>query len=219
MKTHKSIILSLVLLLVLSLPGLLSGQQDPARISFHLFGSLNRILEYGCECDYEQGANDFPLTPAHSTSVFGAGVGYLLGKGFGLELDARYYGSTEVTLTDPSDLDTVKIDSSRHYSITFNILYQILRGSVRPYLVGGAGFDTLVDVDSKFYKTELGYDFELAPPDKNTHFVWNLGGGVEFVLGRTVGLRLDARYVNIPKSGSQPTISGLNATAGVTVRF
>mgnify|MGYP001827422689 CR=1 FL=1 len=219
MNTSRILILSLSLLLVLSLPGILSGQQDSARFTFHLFGGLNRVMEYGCDCDYELGVNDFPLTPCHSTSVLGAGFGYMLSKGLGLELDVRYYGSTEVMLTDPSDGDTVNINSAKHYAITFNLLYQILQGSVRPYLIGGAGIDTLVDVDTQFYQTDMGYEFELAAPDKNTHFVWNLGGGVEFVLGRTVGLRADARYVNIPESGNQPTIQGLNATAGVTVRF
>jgi opacity protein-like surface antigen len=219
MHTNRFLILSSILLIVLSLPGLLCAQQDSARLTFHLFGGLNRIMEYGCDCDYELGVNDFPLTPCHTTSVFGGSIGYLLSKGFGLELDARYYGSAEVTLTDPSDGDTVNINSAKHYAITFNLLYQILRGSVRPYLIGGAGIDTLVDVDTQYYQTDMGYEFELAAPDKSTHFVWNLGGGVEFVLGRTVGLRVDARYVNIPESGSQPTIQSLNGTAGLTVRF
>ncbi|MGB2906483.1 MAG: outer membrane beta-barrel protein [Candidatus Aminicenantaceae bacterium] len=219
MNTRRTIILLLALLLILSFPGLVSAQQDPARVYFHLFGGMNRIFEYGCDCDYELSVNDFPLTPAHTTAAMGAGFGYLLGRGFGLELDARYYGSTEVTLTDPSDDDTVKINSAKHYSVTFNLLYQILSGSVRPYLLGGAGIDSLVDAGTEFYETDMGYEFELAAPDKSTHFLWNLGGGVEFVLGRTVGLRLDARYVNIPESGNQPTIQSMNATAGVTVRF
>jgi hypothetical protein len=219
MNTHRTIILSLALLLILSLPGLASAQQDPARVYIHLFGGLNQVFEYGCYCDYELGGNDFPLTPSHTTSTFGAGFGYLLGKGFGLELDARYYGSTEVTLLDPSDDDTVKINSAKHYALTLNVLYQILQGSVRPYLVGGAGIDSLVDAGTEFYETELGYEFEIAAPDKTTYFLWNLGGGFEFVLGRVVGLRLDARYLSIPKSGDMPTIQGLNATAGVTFRF
>jgi len=219
MKTHRTVILFLTLLLILSLPGLMSAQQDPARVYFHLFGGLSQVFEYGCDCDYEQGVNDFPLTPAHMTATAGVGFGYLLGKGFGLELDARYFGSTEVTLTDPSDDDTVKINSAKHYALTFNVVYQILHGGVRPYVLGGAGIDTLVDVGTEIYETEMGYEFEYTAPDKTTYFMWNLGGGVEFVLGRTVGLRLDVRYLSIPKTSDNPTIQGVNATAGITVRF
>jgi opacity protein-like surface antigen len=219
MSIKRFVIASLALLLFLSLPGLVSAQQQDAKVYLHFFGGLNWVFEYGCNCDYEQSVNDFPLTPAHGTSIVGGGFGYLLGKGFGLELDARYFGSTEVTLTDPSDGDTVKINSAKHYAITLNLLYQILQGSVRPYLLGGAGIDTLTDVGTVLYETDLGYEFELAEPDKKNYFLWNLGGGVEFVLGRTLGLRLDARYVNIPKSDDNPMFQSVNATAGLTVRF
>ncbi len=219
MNTHRTVILSLALLLILSLPGLVSAQQDQARVYFHLFGGLSRVFEYGCDCDYEEGVNDFPLTPSHTTSTFGAGFGYLLGKGFGMELDARYFGSTEVTLTDPSDQDTVKINSAKHYALTLNLLYQILQGGVRPYVLGGAGIDTLVDAGTEIYETDMGYEFEYTAPDKTTYFLWNLGGGVEFVFSRVMGLRLDVRYLSIPKTSDNPTIQGVNATAGLTIRF
>jgi opacity protein-like surface antigen len=219
MNMHKSVILLLTVLLVLSLPGLLSAQRDTAKFQFHLFGGLNRVLDYGCYCDYELGINDFPQTPPHTTSVIGMGVGYMLSPGFGLELDGRYYGTTEISLTDPSDSDTVTVDSAKHWSITLNVMYKLLKGSIQPYVLGGAGFDTLIDRDVQFYETDQGYMFELAAPEKHTHFMWNLAGGVDFKIGRTFGLRLEARYVNIPESGNQPTIPSFNGTAGITARF
>ncbi len=219
MRINRFVITSLALLLLLSLPGWVSAQQQDAKIYLHFFGGFNRVLEYGCDCDYVQGENDFPVTPAHTTASVGMGLGYMLGKGFGLELDGRYHSNTEVTLTDPSDGDTVNIDTAKHYAITLNLLYQILKDSVRPYVLAGAGIDTLVDVQTQIYNTDMGYEFELREPDQKTDFMFNLGGGVEFILGRTVGVRLDARYVNIPKTDDHDTIQSINATAGLTVRF
>jgi len=219
MSIKKFLVTSLALLLFLSLPGLVSAQQQDTGIYLHFFGGVNWVLEYGCDCDYALGENDFPVTPAHNTAAVGMGLGYLLGKGFGLELDGRYHSNTQVVLTDPSDGDTVTIDTAKHYTITFNLLYQIMQGSVRPYLLAGLGFDTVVDVETIVYNTDMGYEFELKEPEQKTDFMYNLGGGFEFLLGRTLGLRVDGRYVSIPKTDDHDTIQSINATAGLTIRF
>ena len=133
MKSRNIAALSLVLLMLIAVPGLLRAQE--AKAYFHFFGGLNRVFDYGCDCDYEQGVDDFPVTPQHTTANVGMSFGYLLGRGFGIELDGRYHSNAEVTLTDPSDGDTVDIDTAKHYSITASLIYRIFRGGSTPYLV------------------------------------------------------------------------------------
>jgi len=217
MKSRNFAICIFVLLLLTAVPGLVGAQE--AKAYFHFFGGLNRVFEYGCDCDYEQGVDDFPVTPEHTTANVGMSFGYLLGRGFGIEVDGRYHTNAEVTLTDPSDGDTVDIDTAKHYSITASLIYRIFRGGSTPYLVAGAGFDTLVDVETKTLETDFGYEFILDEPEKKTDFMFHLGGGFEFLLSQSFGLRLDARYVNVPKTDDHPDIQSVNATAGLIFRF
>jgi opacity protein-like surface antigen len=217
MKFKNLIVCCLALVLFASLSEPASAQD--AKAYLHFYGGLNWVLEYGCDCDYELGVNDFPKTPKHTTGSVGMSFGYFLGKGFALELDARYHTNAEVSLTDPSDGDRVTIDTAKHYSITANVLYEILKGGVRPYVLAGAGIDTLVDVETKTFPTELGFEFELKEPDQKTDFMYNLGCGLVVQLTQSLGIRLDARYVNIPETDDHDTIQSINAAAGLSFRF
>ena len=216
--SNKSLYAGCLALLILGfLPGLGFSQQPKAYV--HLFGGMNAVLEYGSDLDYVQGENDFPVTPAHSTATVGMAFGYAIAGGLALELDARYHTNAEVTLRDPSDQDRVNIDTAKHYTLTANVMYRFLQGSVRPYVLAGAGIDTMVDVETKTLLTEFDFEFELEEPDKKTEFMFNLGGGVEIQLSGSLGIRLDARYVDIPKGGDHPKIQSVNVTAGLTFRF
>jgi opacity protein-like surface antigen len=217
MKTKPLYTVCFALLILGFLPGLGFSQQPKAYV--HVFGGLNAVFEYGSDNDYVQGGNDFPVTPAHTTASAGVSFGYFVLQGLALELDARYHPSTGVTLTDPSDEDTVDIDTAKHYTVTANLMYQFLQGSVRPYVLAGAGIDTMVDVGTTLLETEYGFEFELKEPDEKTEFMFNIGGGVEILLTGSLGIRVDARYVDIPKGGDHPKIQSVNASAGLTFRF
>ncbi len=182
-------------------------------------GGINKVFEYGCTCDYEQGVNDFPLTPSHTTGTFGLSVGTLFTQGLGIEVDARFHTGTQLTLSDPSDGDSVTLDSSQHYSLTANLLYQFLDAQFRPYMLAGAGIDTLIGAKEQTLTTEYGYLVTFYPPEKKTDFVANFGAGFIYYAFGNVGLRLDVRYSIIPKTDEHVTISTLNATAGLAIRF
>ena len=72
------------------------------------------MLEYGSEDEYVMGENDFPVTPAHTPLGFGADFAYSFTKNIAIALEARYILSSEVALIDPSDQDTVEINTSSH---------------------------------------------------------------------------------------------------------
>ena len=115
-----------------------------------------------------------------------------------LELDGRFTLSSSVKLVDPSDQDSVVVDTSRHYSLTLNIIYHFLSGKLQPYLVAGGGIDKL-SAEDKTYISTYGYEIELfAPPSSET---WdplaNIGAGVRYLISPKVGIRLDVRYILI----------------------
>ncbi|MCP2520025.1 porin family protein [Candidatus Aminicenantes bacterium AC-335-A11] len=189
------------------------------RHQFTLFGGFNHVFEYGSEEDYILGENDFPVTPSHTPPVFGLSYSFFFFKNLGLELDFRYILNSKLTLRDPSDDDTIKIDSNKHYSFTGNLIFQLLSGKFRPYIIVGAGFDTLVNVEDQTLTSEYGFPVFLKAPEKTTDFVGNIGGGILYFFGSSFGTRIDSRYIFIPKTNEHPAISNFDVTMGIFFRF
>jgi outer membrane protein W len=184
-----------------------------------IFGGLNHVMEYGSEDDYVFGENDFPVTPAHTPPAFGLSYTHFFFKKIGFEVDFRYFLSSKLTLEDPSDGDKVKIDSSKYYAITGNFIYRILSGKFRPYLLLGAGFDTLVDVEDQELTTEYGFPLILYAPEKKTDFVANAGVGVKYFISSSFGTRFDIRYIFMPKTDDHPAINSFNFVFGIFYGF
>jgi outer membrane protein W len=163
------------------------------RFQVSIFGGWNHVFEYGSEDDYVLGENDFPVTPAHSPILFGAGLAFSLTDNIGVELDGRYVFSSKVTLVDPSDQDTVAIDTAKHYSITLNVIYRFLKGRFRPYVLLGGGIDKLL-AKEEIHTSEYGFQIEFLPPEKTTDTVANIAAGFQYFLRSRLGARLDLRY-------------------------
>jgi outer membrane beta-barrel protein len=200
---------------VVALP-LLAGTAHAQKFQFSVFGGINHVFQYGSEDDYVLGGNDFPITPAHSPPALGASFTYLFSENLGLELDWRYVLSSKVTLEDPSDQDTVEIDSSKHYSLTLNLIYQFMSGKLRPYIVAGGGFDKLQAEDAT-YTSDYGFEITLEAPEKTLDAVANFGAGLNYFMSDSVALRLDIRYVKI--FADPKTVNNLSAVVGLSFRF
>ncbi len=186
------------------------------KYQFSIFGGINHMFRYGAEEDYVLGENDFPVTPSHTPANLGASFTLFLNEKIALELDGRFTLSSKITLVDPSDNDTVAIDSTKHYSLTLNFLFQFLEGSLRPYLIFGGGIDKLLAED-KTYRSEYGFEVDFLAPDKTIDPVANLGGGMCFYVSSILAIRLDLRYVII---FSEPdSISSINGVLGICFLF
>lgn len=209
-KRGKVICFGIFSVLVILQPALANRYQ----ISF--LAGINHVFNYGAEEDYVLGENDFPVTPSHTPANLGASFAVFLNDNVSVELDGRYTFSSTVTLADPSDGDTVAIDTSRHYSLTLNFLYRFLRGNVRPYLVLGGGIDKLMAED-KTYVTEYGFEVDFLAPEKTLDPVANLGGGAYFFLKSNLGIRLDLRYVMI--FSDPDSVGSLNGVLGLFFHF
>ena len=190
------------------------GQQKKFQVS--LFGGLSHVLEYGSEDKYVMGENDFPVTPAHTPLGFGADFAYSFTKNIAIALEARYILSSEVALIDPSDQDTVEINTSSHIAVTLNFIYHFLNSKISPYLVFGVGVDNLLAKD-EIYTSEFGYEVEFLAPEKTIDPVVQGGGGILYFLSLASGVKLDLRYSLVFDKPNN--VSSLNFVVGFFLRF
>jgi outer membrane protein W len=204
-----------VFILILSL-ALGLGFAQERRFQLSIYGGVNHVLEYGSEDDYIMGENDFPVTPSHTPLNFGLSLTVFLTDLIGIEVDGRYFLSTAMVLEDPSDQDTVEIDSSKHYSLTANLIFQIGNGTARPYFVLGGGFDKLLAED-QFYTTEYGWPFESLVPEKTLDMMAQAGAGIMIFFLNRAGLKLDVRYIHI--FSDPDDVRSFNGTVGFFIRF
>lgn len=207
----KTIHLIFVLLIVGSY-----GVAQGKRAQISLFGGVNHVFAYGSVDDYVSGENDFPEVPSHTPSTYGASLAFFFSDTVGIEFDGRYTASTKVILKDPSDQDTVEVDTLERYSLTANLLFQMPTGSFRPYLCVGGGIDK-IQAEDQTYTSEYGYEIELSAPERTLDPLVQAGGGVHFLFSDVFGLRIDLRYVYI---FSDPNaVKGVSAVAGILFRF
>lgn len=188
----KKAVLWILMIMVILQSGLVA---ESFKTHITLSGGINHHFEYGAVDDYVPGENSFPVMPAHTPSSFGLSFAYFFNQSLGLEVDGRISSSSRLTLTDPSDMDTVEVDTARHLSLTFNVLYQMLIGRFNPYIAAGAGFDRL-SAEDQILESAYGYEIVmLAPPeDERVDFIIGAGAGMNYFIFKNVGLRLDIRY-------------------------
>lgn len=186
------------------------------KMQFSLFGGINPIFEYGSIEDYSLGENDFPVTPSHTPPYFGLAFSYFLTKNVKAELDWRYVFSSEVNLLDPSDDDSLEIDTSKQHFVSLNVLYQFMPNKFRPYVLVGCGLNKVL-AEAGTFVSEYGYEIELSIPDKTTAFFAQIGGGIDFLLSSSFGLLADVRFVYL--FTKPDNIISLFAGAGVYFLF
>ena len=190
------------------------AQQKKAQ--FSLLGGINHVFEYGSIENYISGKTDFPVVPSHSPLNIGLALAFFFSDFVGLEFDGRYTQSTSVTLQDPSDQDTVELDTSKHYTLTANFIFQMPRGTIRPYFLIGAGIDA-ISADDQIFTSDFGYEVEILAPESKSDFLAQGGGGILIFMSQEFGLRIDARYIYIFADPNK--VKSINATAGIFVRF
>lgn len=193
-----------------------AGFGQGKEFQWSIFGGVNHVFKFGSDDDYVLGENDFPVSPAHTPTSLGMAFAYLLTNNIGIELDGRYTMSSEAVLEDPSDLDTVRTDTSKHYSVSLNFIFLFLSGKYRPYLVAGGGVDKIL-VKDETYTSEYGYEIDFLAPEKTSDPLAQLGAGVFYYLAHNLGVRADFRYVLIFDEPNN--ISSLNIVFGLSLRL
>lgn len=210
----RKLLLITIFILFLALLG--SAQKENAQVS--VFGGINYHREYGTIDDYVPGENDFPIMPAHSPFNFGFAVSYFVTRHIGIEVDGRLTSSSKVTLTDPSDQDTLEIDSPKHFSMTINLIYRIVDRRLSPYLIVGGGFDR-ISVKEQTYMS--AYGFKVTPKalseDEKFDPLFQIGTGVQYSIINNLGIRMDFRYIRIFDEPNH--VITLNTVFGLFFKF
>lgn len=162
---------------------------------FYLFSKGNFIASVGDEFDYELGENEFPLVSSHQN--YGAGFGITFGKEAFFGIEGHYNLSGKVTLTDPSDNDTVEVDTYKYVSGFLTIGFNIVRSrSMRLYINGGGGISYYLDAkETKSYVSRLGIETEVEPPDKKYPLAGFGGVGLEIYISQSSGILFSGRYL------------------------
>ncbi len=184
------------------------------RIAFS--GGLNHVFQYGSESEYVPGENDFPVTPAHNNLTMAISYTRIFSHRYGFQLDLRRHSGTGLNLKDPSDDDEIQIDGAGHLTVTLNFVYFLSKSSIKPYLIAGAGMDFLTCTKEQTVTSKFGYTVTISPPEKNADLCFNLGTGMDFSLGKRIGLNLELRYLII---AGEDRINNVNFGAGIFLNF
>ncbi len=204
------------LILMLAAAGLCQAQYGKVRIT--AFAGVNHHFEYGSVEDYEPGYNSFPVMPAHTPSNFGAAFAYFVAPWLGVEYDMRLTQRSEVKLSDPSDGDTLIVQTPKHFALTLNFVLQPTEGRVSPYLLLGAGIDRIVAMD-EIYISEFGYEIIMAAPAEGERLdmLMQAGAGLDYYILENLGVQADVRVMYI--LDDPDNVTTVNTTFGIVVRF
>ncbi len=188
-----------------------------SEVHFYVFGKGNFSGSTGSEEDYEEGVNDFPIASSYQT--FGIGFGLTSGKTAFIGFEGHYNMSGKVTLTDPSDNDTVDIDTYKYASGFVTIGFNIVRSrATRFYISGGGGIHLIVEkLEAKMYVSDLGYETAIEPAGRRSHAAGFGGAGLELYISKTMGVFVGGRYLFYSLEGE--TRSALTALVGIVTRF
>ena len=182
---------------------------------FYVFGKGNFIGSSGSSDDYVEGENEFPIVSAYKN--YGVGFGLTFGKVVFAGIEGHYNLSGKATLTDPSDNDTVDVNTYKYASGIFTLGVNIVRNqTVRLYINGGVGVRYNLDAETQAYTSELGYEVEIEPPEKEFLLEAFGGLGLELYLSHMTGLFFNGRYSYVDLDDPQMAIVVL---AGLVYRF
>lgn len=163
-----------------------------------IFGAMNFINSSGSASDYKEGENDFPITNSHQNLCFGLGVSFPLTKNLFFGLEGNYNIGGKATLQDPSDNDTVEIDTSKNANLFLTLRLNILsQTSFNLFLNGGAGLNYILEKETKIYTSKFGYETQILPPETKTNLTGFGGVGILYKMSKSIGLLLNARYLYI----------------------
>lgn len=183
-----------------------------------IFGAMNFINSSGSASDYKEGENDFPITKAHQNSCFGLGISFPLSKNLFFGLEGNYNMGGKATLEDPSDNDTVEIDTSKNANLFLTLRLNILsQSSFNLFLNGGAGLNYILEKETKIYTSKFGYETQILPPKNKTNLTGFGGMGILYKMSESIGLFLNARYLYI-STEDLPT-NGFVVLGGLNIGF
>jgi hypothetical protein len=122
-----------------------------------------------------------------------------------------------VTLTDPSDNDTVAIDTYTSIAGMLTFGFNIVNSDkLRFCLQLGGGGAYAMGAETKTYTSSLGFETEIDPPDSNFAILGFGGAGVQVFFSDNIGIMGSVRY---QYTGYDDPISSIVALGGIVFTF
>jgi opacity protein-like surface antigen len=159
-----------------------------------LYGGINRVFHYTLDTSL------FPSVPAHTKFNIGGSLLTYLTERIGIEFDLRYHFRTRITYNEGGD--ELYYKTVNHYNVAANALYFFALGRFRPYLKAGLGIDRIT-TPTETYTTKLGRSYTFHKPDPATQPGLTLGLGFFYAINRTLGIRSEARFLDIKMRPSE----------------
>ena len=164
---------------------------------------------------YEEGVTDF--SDADGFQTFGIGAGLITGGTSFFGLEVHYNMAGKATLNDPSDDDTVEIDTYQYVSGLLTFGFHLIQNSpLKLYIQAGAGVSYAMGAEEKTYTSSLGYETIISVPDKQYPITGFAGLGVMFEVTPGISVMGSARYQYMMTDDPQSAILIL---AGVAFGF
>ncbi len=183
-----------------------------------IFGTMNFINSSGSASDYKEGENDFPIKNSHQTNGFGLGISFPIIKNLSIGFEGHYNLRSKATLQDPSDNDTVEIDTYKNSSLFLTLGLSFLNTkNISIFLNGGGGINFLMENDTKFYTSKLGYETQILPPKGRTNLTGFGGVGIMVKMNSKIGILANARYIYISYEDNPE--NGFQIMGGLNIRF
>ncbi len=173
---------------------------------FYVFGKGSFVGKTGSEDQYKEGENDFPI--ASPFTIGGLGMGLktdIYPLFFGIEFHYNLRGKT--TLTDPSDNDTVNINTYNYASgfIMFGTNL-IKKKRLTLFINTGIGLSYALNTEMKTYVSDYGYETQIEPPEKKYPLTAFAGLGMKIHFNSFLGFLLNTRYQYMDQNPAQSAL-------------
>jgi hypothetical protein len=190
-----------------------------SKSSLFLFGLGNFFQDV--EGTYEEGVNDFANTSSYQVYGFGLGIMSSSEKTVYTGVEVHYNLQGKVTLTDPSDDDTVEIDTYKNITGLLVLGINIVKSSViRVFVNGGGGGKYMLSAEEQTFTSSLGYETIIEVPEKKFSLMAFGGGGVIFMFSESIGAFASGRYIHVFKSDENDVSkSSIMALGGLYFSF
>ena len=213
MKIMKKFLFIILIILIFG-----SSNRIIAKTELILFGKGNFVRSAGSKSDYIEGKNDFPIMSAHQTYGFGFGLTSYTNEIFFMGIEVHYNLKGKAVLTDPSDNDTVEIDTYKNLSGFLTLGFNLIRSDfLRFFMVGGGGVYYPLNATRKTYISKLGYETIIEPFENKYHLSGFGGIGITLSFSESIGFILCGRYTYIAIKEQPETM--IEAITGLFFRF
>jgi hypothetical protein len=181
--------------------------------SVYLFGKGNFNMAYSGT--YEEGVNDFSDTNAYQT--FGGGFGFVSGARSFFGLEVHYNMAGTATLVDPSDDDTVDIDTYQYILGFLTFGFPVVDNpTLKLYIQAGGGGGYALSAEEKTYTSAQGFETIIEVPEKKMPFGGFAGLTVNVGLGPGMYLMASGRYQMLV---AEETMSSIVVLGGIVFSF